>query len=411
MRRNYKGLNIILAGIFTLLLSIVFATFLTLHQSIYPIVAFSTACALLFIAFFSSQLGITTRYRYLATVVSFVILVVSGIAFPKDLEAIEEMYLFIPLLYLFILPGSLWPIPIAFCLLSAYFPSLTDHSISDWLEDSLELIVITSFATIMTYFQQKSLKQMHHFKIDSFTDYLTGLHNRKNFMRQLEGLLKNYNNNESTGFSLLSLDLDGFKKINDQLGHFAGDQVLKQVAMRLEKMTSSSITAFRTGGDEFSFIVRLDKDQNSRAQAKNYQQQLTDKSMDLAKRILGLSEQAYIASNKHYNISVSIGIAMYPNDANDIESLYCNADLAMYSAKSSGKNRFSLYDKSLMNKAARRYELEDGLKTAIENNELHLLYQPKVCLKSGGIISAEALLRWHHPKFGMVSPMEFIPIA
>ena len=411
MQINHKGLSVILTSIFILLLMIVFGTFFFLHQSIYPVVTFSFACSLLIIAYFSNRLGVTTRYRHLATITSVVILVVSGLIFPKDLEAIEEMYLLIPLIYLFILPGTLWPIGIAFLLLSAYFPSHLDHELSDFIEDALELIFLSSFASIMTYFQQKSLTQMQHFKIDSYTDYLTGLHNRKSFMKQMEALLQHYEDETVTGFALLGLDLDGFKKINDQLGHLAGDQVLKQVAMRLEKMSGEGVTAFRTGGDEFAFLITLEEKLTNSYQVKGESQQLKEKSIDLANRILELSEYAYIASNKHYNISASIGIALYPEDANDIETLYSNADLAMYNAKVLGKNCFSLYEENLMKKAARRYELEDALKTAISNNELHLLYQPKVCLATGKITSAEALLRWHHPKYGMVSPMEFIPIA
>ena len=209
-----------------------------------------------------------------------------------------------------------------------------------------------------------------------------------------------------SGFALLSLDLDGFKKINDQLGHLAGDQVLKQVAMRLEKMTSESITVFRTGGDEFAFLITIDA-----VAEEQLTEVLEQKCIDTATRIKELTKQPYKVFSKHYVISASIGIACFPTDANDIESLYSHSDLAMYKAKEAGKDGFSFYEQSIMQKAARRYELEDDLKVAIDKNELYLEYQPKVCLLNGTIMSAEALLRWQHPKYGNISPMEFIPIA
>ena len=411
MQVKNKRLSTILAGIFILLLVIVLSTFLALHESIYPYITFSIASALLLIAFFSPYLGISTRYRHLTTVSSLILFVAGGLIFPKDIEAIEEMYLLIPLLYLFVLPGTFWPILIAFALLTAYFPSFAVHEFSDWLEDAIELIAISSFATTMTYFQQKSLKQMQHFKIDSYTDYLTGLHNRKNFIKQMEALLLRCNNEKMAGFSLLTIDLDGFKKINDQLGHLAGDQVLKQVAIRLEKMTDSAVIVFRTGGDEFAFLITLEDSSKKHSAGNSISQILTDESTMLANQVIKLSEQAYVVSNKHFNISASIGITLYPDDASDVETLYSNADLAMYQAKALGKNCFYFYDDNLIKKSARHYELEDSLKTAIANNELHLLYQPKVCLENGKIISAEALLRWVHPTYGMISPMEFIPIA
>ena len=346
MYKNHEGLNFILAGIFILLLSIVFSTFLVLHHEPIPSVAFPFACALLLIAYFSNYLKINSRLKGLIVFCSVIIIMVSGLAFPNDLEDIEEMYLLIPLLYLFILPGTMWPIAIAFALLSAYFPSLVDHELTDWIEDALELIVISSFATIMTYFQQKSLKQMQHFKQDSLTDYLTGLYNRKKFMKFMERYLQLCQDKEMSGFALLSLDLDGFKKINDQLGHLAGDQVLKQVAIRLEKISSESITVFRTGGDEFAFLITIDA-----VGEEQLTEALNEKCIDTATRIKELTRQPYEVFSKNYLISASVGIACFPTDANDIESLYSNSDLAMYKAKEAGKDGFSFYEQSIMQKS------------------------------------------------------------
>jgi diguanylate cyclase (GGDEF)-like protein len=400
MNRNQDGFAFILSGIFLLLLGIVFSTFLALHHEILPVILYSIAIALLLWAYFAKYISTRFDLSKPAGLIAFVIIIFSGLAFPNDLEAIEEMYLLIPLLYLFLLPGTMWPIFVAFCLLSAYLPSFHAHEVSDFAEDALELLVISSFATIMTYFQQKSLKQMHHFKLDSYTDYLTGLYNRKKFMEYMTVFRQRNVEDSATGFSLLTFDLDDFKKINDQLGHLAGDQVLRQVAIRLEKISNDNVIPFRTGGDEFAFIVTSEN--------KN---DLSQKSSEIAQKLIEFSEQPYRIYAKKFTVSASIGIALYPQDATEIEVLYSNADLAMYKSKGKGRNCYSFYDMSIMQEATRRYELEDALKTAIAKDELFLLYQPKVCLDTGVIHSAEALIRWEHPKYGFISPLEFIPIA
>ena len=165
-------------------------------------------------------------------------------------------------------------------------------------------------------------------------------------------------------------------------------------------MSCDNVIPFRTGGDEFAFIVTCD-DKN----------ELSQRSRAIAQQLIELSEQPYRISTKKFTVSFSVGIALYPQDADEIEVLYSNADLAMYKSKGKGRNCYSFYDMSIMQEATRRYEIEDALKTAITNDELFLLYQPKVCVDTGRIHSAEALIRWEHPKYGFISPLEFIPIA
>ncbi|WP_157822372.1 hypothetical protein [Psychromonas sp. Urea-02u-13] len=141
-------------------------------------------------AYFSKLLRLPDNYKYYAAAISVVILVASGFLFVSDIEEIEEMYIFIPFLYLLILPGSMWPILISFLLLSAYYPSLENNELSDVIEDGLELVVIATFATIMTYFQQNSLDKMRLFRNESYTDYLTRLPNRKKIMKHMFALQK-----------------------------------------------------------------------------------------------------------------------------------------------------------------------------------------------------------------------------
>jgi len=393
-----KSPKMLLSSLFILMLMTVVATFHHLNPGLYPTLIYALFTYLLLSAYFSEQFNFSVRYRQIASLISVILIVFSGLVYVNDLEKIEEMYLLIPLLYLFILPGTLWPIAIAFSLLTAYIPSLDAYGWFDNLEDSLELIVITSFASIMSFFQQKSLKQMRHFRDESYTDYLTRLPNRNKLMTQMYDLKTYQSENNDSYFALLIIDLDGFKKINDRLGHPVGDSVLRMVANRLQALVSKSCIAYRLGGDEFAFIVTANTD-------------LQVESAELAEKVIAFAKKPYVINNKNYYISSSIGIASFPNDGDDLEMLSSNADLAMYKAKELGKNQFSFYDPKQMQKTVRRYELEDELKNAIANGQLHVHYQPKVSLITGEIVSAEALLRWSHPKYGMISPVEFIPIA
>lgn len=399
MKVNFKFLkNNASTLLFSLLSLLILSAFWQLeqHQSAKNLTAIFIACVLF--SYFSKQHNLK---KYCA-IISVALITFIGLYFPLDIEEIEELYVFIPILYLFIFPGSLWPIAIALLLTTAYLPSLATTESADFFEDFLELIVICSFATIMVFFQQKSLRQMRFFRLESYTDYLTRLPNRKMFRKQLEEQEALSNTSENKlNFSLLMVDLDGFKKINDQLGHLAGDKILIMVAARLEKLTTDNIKVFRLGGDDFAFIV------NSTTKNENLDQTV----QTLSKEILQQANTAYKIEHRNYLITSSIGISNYPTDADNLESLCTNADAAMYKAKSNGKNTVFFYEMSLMKNTLRRYELEHDLKSAITNNEMYLLFQPKVDIKTGEVLSAEALLRWQHPKHGFVSPAEFIPIA
>lgn len=385
--------HFILPLLFLLLLSIVFFTFIDLHHSLPALLTYLIAATLLFSAYFSKWLSLPSGYKLTAALISAVILVGSGFIFISDIEEIEEMYIFIPFLYLLILPGTFWPILISFLLLTAYIPSLENNELVDVIEDGLELVVIASFATIMTYFQQNSLKSMRLFRSESYTDYLTRLPNHKKIMKRMLSLQR-----KQQHFALIIIDLDGFKTINDQLGHLAGDKILCMVAKRLAEMSDEKHKPYRLWGDEFAFLV---SDQIS----------LHKQIKRLTEKINGKVKQPYQLGNKKYYISACVGISLFPQDTDDVETLCSYADLAMYQSKAIGQNSTSYFDEKLIATIARRNALETDLKTAIEKQQLFLLYQPKVDMISGKIVSAEALLRWLHPKYGLVSPFEFIPIA
>ena len=231
--------------------------------------------------------------------------------------------------------------------------------------------------------------QAHH-------DPLTDLPNRTLFENRLNSALNDARIGQSQG-AVLFLDLDHFKHINDSLGHPVGDLLLKGIAQRLREQLRDIDTVARLGGDEF--IVLLPGLHQPRD------------AEHIASKLLDCFSKPFQVDGHEFIISASIGISLFPKDGNDVATLVKNADAAMYSAKSRGRNRIEFYTRNLTIQAAERMTLELELRRAIERNELSLYYQPKICLHSGQLVGAEALLRWHHPVFGEISPERFIPLA
>ncbi|WP_435805415.1 EAL domain-containing protein [Shewanella psychromarinicola] len=227
-------------------------------------------------------------------------------------------------------------------------------------------------------------------------DPLTGLPNRTLFQDRLnQAVTKAHRSNSIV--ALLFLDLDRFKHINDSMGHHIGDLLLKAVAHRLQNAVRDGDTVARLGGDEFTIILE--------GVAK------TKAATIIAEKVLNAFQSPYLLDDKILTISPSIGISLYPEDAEDTTSLIKYADTAMYHAKSLGRNNFQFYTKQLNQYATRYVELEAGLKNAMQNNELYLVYQPKYDIKTEKIIGLEALMRWESPELGLISPVEFIPLA
>ncbi|MHC4832128.1 MAG: putative bifunctional diguanylate cyclase/phosphodiesterase, partial [Planctomycetota bacterium] len=220
--------------------------------------------------------------------------------------------------------------------------------------------------------------------------------NRTALERQLEGIVANAKESGST-FALLFVDLDRFKFVNDTFGHKVGDELLKEVASILRTSLRENDLVARLGGDEF--IVAL-LGLNNPAVAETIARKLV-KTLSTPLEIMG----------KVVSVSASIGIATYPKDGEDVESLTKNADSAMYQVKEAGKNSFNFSTSEMQMRQSRRLEIEQELRWALEQNQLQLLYQPQIALKTNTLVGFEALLRWHHPEMGQVSPEEFIPIA
>jgi diguanylate cyclase (GGDEF)-like protein/PAS domain S-box-containing protein len=235
-------------------------------------------------------------------------------------------------------------------------------------------------------------------KIDFLTnyDYLTGLPNRFLFKDRLRQAIVQAKR-EQKKIGLIYLDLDGFKLINESLGHVVGDQLLKQLGERLKKLIRETDTIARLGGDEFALILtKLEKTSNIAL---------------IAQRIKMVVSRPFIVQGHELFITVSIGIAIYPDDGQNEEILMQNVDTALYQAKAEGKNNYKFFSARLHKRAQRRLSIQNELLHALERREFVLFYQPKVDLKTKKIIGAEALIRWKHRKHGIVPPDEFIPVA
>ena len=230
----------------------------------------------------------------------------------------------------------------------------------------------------------------------AYTDELTELSNRTHLYLSLKNLITSsarYNHQ----FSVLYIDLDNFKDINDSLGHDIGDMHLQEIAKRLKSIAQEGDLVARLGGDEFCFVVKERAD--------------TCNTVNIAQRCLEvISIPSYFAGRKFIQ-TCSIGVARYPDDEGDLQSLLKAADTALYSAKNDGRNRFAFYNKELTQQAQYRFKVEQYLREAIENQTLSLVYQPQININTGKIIGVEVLSRWYHPELGQVPPFEFIAIA
>jgi diguanylate cyclase (GGDEF)-like protein/PAS domain S-box-containing protein len=254
---------------------------------------------------------------------------------------------------------------------------------------------ISQFAAIFSDISERK-QQEHKIHQLAYIDELTGLANRRMFVDRLQLGLATAQRHDHK-LAVLFLDVDLFKRINDTLGHQAGDLALKEFARRLCTTVRDGESVARLGGDEFTILLPEVSD--------------TVSVENLARRIISQIEKPVRLLGQEFVLTTSIGIALYPQDGANAEQLVKNADVAMYQAKSCGRNQFCFYRASTGEKNAKELQLEQALREALRLQQLDVHYQPKFELCSGNIVGLEALVRWHHPELGMVSPALFIPLA
>lgn len=268
----------------------------------------------------------------------------------------------------------------------------------EWLTVSSQFDKNGELEAFVSLFSDITKKKQAETKIYTQANYdnLTGLANRNLFTSRFEHTLE-LAERERNKVALMYIDLDGFKHINDSLGHSAGDLLLQEASNRLTSCVRKSDTVTRLGGDEFAIIMAGNE---------------TVYSVEtVANKILNLLSQPYTLKGKVGYVTASIGITFYPEDGNDVENLLRKADSAMYKAKENGRNNFQFFTSEMDAVAQQRRELELQLRKAIDNNELYLEFQPIHCTQTGDVKSAEALVRWQHPQLGYISPVKFIGLA
>ncbi|MFC4355584.1 EAL domain-containing protein [Chryseomicrobium palamuruense] len=264
-----------------------------------------------------------------------------------------------------------------------------EMSLGSWQEG--ETFYFSKFIRDITT-RKQSEDQIRHL---SLTDSLTDLPNRRYFTERLLPTLQNAKANQES-LALLYMDIDHFKHINDRFGHPVGDQLLVEVTERLRLKIGKVATLARLGGDEFVFLLPGAD---------------SDKAIKFAANILKCFHTPFLLEKENLYVTPSIGISVYPDHGDDVDTLIKHADIALYQVKEFGKNHFRLFTNDMREVVSRQSRIANDLHRALENQEFSIYYQPQVSLASGRIVGVEALLRWNHPQLGMISPGEFIPIA
>lgn len=260
------------------------------------------------------------------------------------------------------------------------------------LSDAREIVDLTNAFYEM---REQIRSRQEHLDHMAHHDSLTALPNRTLLRDRLsQAMARAKRDNKMV--ALMFLDLDRFKQINDSLGHDIGDRLLQLVAARLSSCIRATDTVARLGGDEFGIVVENVAD--------------ADQIAVLAGKILNSFTKSFHVDSHELHTSTSIGIALGPNDDNDVDSLIKDADIAMYHAKDLGRNNYKFYSVEMAAQVAQHMRLETQLRQAMENNEFVLHYQPIVSLVTGQIISTEALLRWQQPEQGLITPAKFLPV-
>lgn len=383
-----RAVELGVAGFFFIAVAIITYTLISEHQAIAW--AYSLFPLAMLIAYFSPR----RKLKLVATWVSLLLIFGGSIIEPLEMDAIEESLLVLPLCYIILFPGSLWPIAVGLGLIASYFVDLPPEEFDEFVEDAIEVLFITIFATVMTYYQQQARKQSALYKRVSLTDYLTNLPNRKRFFQ----VVSNLNLQEEMDYAAIQVGLNNLKRVNDDLGYGYGDELLYQFARHIKILIGGSGKLYRLGGDELIILVSFKRG-----------------DLNLVHQVIERLEANHDTVCKIHNTSHRLryrgGCALLSDAQNNIKVWGKNVDAAVARAKQNESDSIQWYDDELMDETIRAHQIETELKGAIDNQQLFLVYQPKVDLESRQIVGAEALIRWQHPDLGLVAPNDFIAVA
>ncbi|MDA0116708.1 putative bifunctional diguanylate cyclase/phosphodiesterase [Vibrio sp. T11.5] len=331
--------------------------------------------------------------RHLFAFSAVAMFMVGGMIQPFDIGPIRNSLILIPLCYIVLFPGTLWPIAVGGALVNGYLYQLTATDLQLFIEVASEVSVITVFATFMAYFYVKVREQAMAYKQESVTDYLTKLPNLNAFYSDI----KQVNKANAEYFGLLHIGLDGFKNVNDRLGYRHGDVLLVAFANHINDLVGGYGKLYRLGGDEFVLM------------AESHDIELVlDETIEILHRH---KKTLFNVNSTSHRLGFCIGVAFAKDAVDNLDIWVKNSDFALFKARSEGAGSVCWFDDKLLGETIRQHQIETEIKDALINDQFVLYYQPKVSATTSEVVGAEALIRWNHPQLGAITPAEFIPVA
>lgn len=348
----------------------------------------------LFPAFLVMALIVTSpSFKHIFAFSATALFIFGGLVHPLPLDAIKYCLYLLPFCYIVLFPGTLWPIAVCAALINGYLYQLSISDFAAFIDTSLELTAITLFATLMTYYYVKTKQQAASFKAESQTDYLTKLPNINAYKEAIAQIDKD----NAQRFGLIHIGLVGFKSVNDRLGYRHGDDLLVAFAHKIRNVVGDEGIVYRFGGDEFLILVESNE--------------IANQLNDLVIKLNQYQKVMYSVDNTSHRLSFCMGVALAGDAAGSNEVWEKNADFALFKARSDRDTNVCWFNDELLGETIRQHQIETEIKSALQNDQFVLMFQPKVDVETAQVMGAEALLRWNHPQLGMVPPTEFIPVA